>query len=37
MGRTGMKTLNLKRTIFLALGVLVAIMVLLTTSVLGMA
>jgi hypothetical protein len=32
-----MKTLNLRRTLFLAIGILVAAMILLTTSVFGMA
>jgi hypothetical protein len=31
-----MKTLNLRRTLFLALGIMVAILVVLTTSVFGM-
>jgi hypothetical protein len=32
-----MKTLNLRRTFYLAIGVVVAIMILLTTSVFGTA
>lgn len=31
-----MKTLNLRRTVFLAVGIMVAILVILTTSVFGM-
>jgi hypothetical protein len=31
-----MKTLNLRRTVYLALGIMVAILVILTTSVFGM-
>lgn len=31
-----MKTLNIRRTVFLALGIMVAILVILTTSVFGM-
>jgi hypothetical protein len=31
-----MKTLSLRRTIFLALGILVAVMIMLTTSLFGM-
>jgi|APTNR8051073442_1049403.scaffolds.fasta_scaffold00001_686 hypothetical protein len=31
-----MKTLSLRRTLFLALGIMVAILVVLTTSVFGM-
>lgn len=31
-----MKTLNLRRTAYLALGIMVAILVILTTSVFGM-
>jgi hypothetical protein len=30
-----MKTLNLRRTVFLAVGIMVAILVILTTSVFG--
>lgn len=35
-GRQDMKTLSLSRTFFLALGIMVAILVVLTTSVFGM-
>gem|GEM_PF-2546112 len=35
-GRMYMKTLSLRRTLFLALGIMVAILVVLTTSVFGM-
>lgn len=31
-----MKTLNLRRTVYLAFGIMVAILVILTTSVFGM-
>jgi threonine/homoserine/homoserine lactone efflux protein len=32
-----MKTLNFRRTVFLAIGIMVAVMILITTSLFGMA